>query len=605
MPADRPPAATDASVDGVLHDVFGFTEFRPNQREIVEAVLAGRDVFAVMPTGGGKSLCYQLPARLLPGTCVVISPLIALMKDQVDAARANGLAAACLNSSQSGEERAATQEDLRAGRLDLLYVAPERLAAGGFLNSLKSLDLAFFAIDEAHCISEWGHDFRPDYLQLSRLAEEFPGTPIAAFTATATEQVADDIRRKLGLRDPFQIRASFNRKNLFYQITPRDKAHGQILDFLRERQGQSGIIYRTSRKNVENTAAFLSENGIPALPYHAGLESDVRARNQEQFVRDEVPVIVATIALGMGIDKPNVRYVIHADLPKNPEGYYQETGRAGRDGDPAHCLLLYSAGDVSKQMHFIREIPGEEERANAERLLWSMVGMASLHGCRRKRLLAYFGEELEEENCGGCDICTGDAETVDATRDAQMLMSAVVRTGQRFGINHVIDVVTGANTEKIRQFGHDEIKTYGVGKDQPKGHWRFILDNLLGAGALVQVADPYPHLELTEKGDGILRRGETFEVLRQKKSRTRERRAAAAPSGPYDQELFATLKELRTALAQEEGVPPYIIFSDRSLREMAAAWPKDEASMLAVHGVGQSKMERYGAKFLEAIRAAG
>ncbi|MEM7147018.1 MAG: DNA helicase RecQ, partial [Verrucomicrobiota bacterium] len=599
---------TEADTEGALEEVFGFSGFREHQGEIVEAVLAKRDVFAVMPTGGGKSLCYQLPARLMEGTCVVVSPLISLMKDQVDAARANGLKAAYVNSSQEAEERAAALRALYAGELELLYLAPERLAVGDFLESLGEAQVSFFAIDEAHCISEWGHDFRPDYLVLSNLVKVFPDVPVAAFTATATARVADDIREKLGLRDPFEVRASFNRPNLFYQVELKEKLNDQLYGFLRDREGQSGIIYRTTRKSVEETAAFLTRKGIKALPYHAGLEPEVRAANQEAFNRDEVPVVVATIAFGMGIDKPNVRFVVHGDLPKNMEGYYQETGRAGRDGDKSHCQLYFSRGDVAKMMYFIRDIEDARERETAERLLWEMVRFAEVHVCRRRKLLEYFGESYPEENCGACDVCTGDVETVDATRDAQIVMSAMLRTGQRFGAVHVIDVVTGADTARVRQFGHEEVKTYGAGADRPKKYWRYVIDNLLAQEALCQVGDPYPHLEVTGKGEGILRGGASFEVLRQKEAKGRARAASRGGGGgskgeelDYDRGLFKELKALRKAIADEENVPPYVVFGDRALREMAAYLPETSGAFLEINGVGQTKLDRYGERFLGGI----
>ncbi|MEM8955666.1 MAG: DNA helicase RecQ [Verrucomicrobiota bacterium] len=592
-------------IGGTLEEVFGFSGFREHQGEIVEAVLANRDVFAVMPTGGGKSLCYQLPARLMGGTCVVVSPLISLMKDQVDAARANGLAAAYVNSAQEADERSAAMRSFYGGELELLYLAPERLAVGDFLESLRETQVSFFAIDEAHCISEWGHDFRPDYLVLSRLVKEFPDIPVAAFTATATARVAEDIRAKLGLRDPFEVRASFNRSNLFYQVTPKEKLNDQLYGFLRDRGGQSGIIYRTTRRSVEETAAFLTRKGIKALPYHAGLEPEIRAANQEAFNRDEVTVVVATIAFGMGIDKPNVRFVVHGDLPKNMEGYYQETGRAGRDGDASHCQLFFSRGDVAKMMYFIRDIEDERERETAERLLWEMVRYAEVHVCRRRKLLEYFGEAYTEENCGACDVCTGEVATVDATRDAQIVMSAIFRTGQRFGAVHVIDVVTGADTARVRQFGHDQVKTYGVGADQPKKYWRYVIDNLLAQEALCQVGDPYPHLEVTEKGDGILRGRAVFEVLRQREGRGSvggtPRGGSKGESLDYDRGLFKELKALRKAIADEENVPPYVVFGDRALREMAFYLPETAGGFLEINGVGQTKLDRYGERFMEVI----
>ncbi len=477
------PAARN--IDSVLEETFGFKEFRPHQRELVEGILEQRDTFGIMPTGGGKSLCYQLPSVLTDGCAIVVSPLIALMKDQVDAALANGIRAACANSSMSTGERSAVEQAYRDGELDLLYLAPERLASAGILERLRDCPNgapAFFAIDEAHCLSEWGHDFRPDYLVLGTLRDTFPNTPIAAFTATATQKVAADIESRLQLRSPIKVHASFDRHNLFYEVRAKRDWETQLVEFLRERQGQSGIIYRTTRKSVEATAALLNQNGIPARAYHAGMDPDDRSATQDAFIRDDAAIIVATIAFGMGIDKSDVRFVVHGDLPKNIESYYQETGRAGRDGEPSHCLLLYSSGDAVKQRRFIDDIANEAERQRSSELLREMERFASVPSCRRRSLLRYFEEDYTRENCGNCDYCAGEFKEVDATRDAQILLSAIVRSGERFGAVHVCDIVTGANTAKIRQFNHQGLKTYGAGKSQPKTYWRSLLDALIGAG---------------------------------------------------------------------------------------------------------------------------
>ena len=599
---------TEASATGrdgtlaALSRVFGFRTFRPNQEAIVRAVMDGRDVFAVMPTGGGKSLCYQLPAHLLPGTCVVISPLISLMKDQVDAAKANGLRAEYLNSSQEPAEQGFVLRRLADAELDLVYIAPERFAMDGFVAALKAIPLCLFAVDEAHCISEWGHDFRPDYLSLSMIAEQFPRVPIAAFTATATVRVGSDIVERLGLRKPFSVRASFNRPNLFYQVLPKDNVRRQLLAFLRERSGQSGIIYRTTRNSVEQTAAQLSKEGIAALPYHAGLDTDVRKRHQEAFNRDEVEVIVATIAFGMGIDKSNVRFVIHADLPKNIEGYYQETGRAGRDGEPAHCLLLFGRGDIPKIRYFIDQVPDQTERSVAAGKLNQMVSYASVNACRRGRLLGYFGEKLEDDNCGGCDVCSGQVERVDAATDARIAMSAIVRTGQRFGAAHVADVITGADTEKVRDFRHDQIKTYGAGKERPKRYWRTVLDNLLAQGFLRQTDGRFPVPVLTERGMELLTRGGSFHILRAKEAPPAKAKRPRGEVIDYDPDLFDRLRKLRTKLARARGVPPYVVFSDRTLHEMAHDRPTSADQMRQITGVGDRKLEQYGEAFLAEIR---
>jgi ATP-dependent DNA helicase RecQ len=609
--ASRPDA--DACLAALSH-TFGYSTFRPHQREIVESILAGRDVFAVMPTGGGKSLCYQLPANILPGTAVIISPLIALMKDQVDAARENNLAADYLNSSLTSAEATAVFRRMYAGSLDLLYISPERFALDSFVESLKKVPIAFFAVDEAHCLSEWGHDFRPDYLALSGMRRHFPGIPIAAFTATATSVVGRDILARLGLQDPYLVRASFNRPNLFYEVRPKRQVEAQILDWLEEHPEEPGIIYRTTRDAVEKTAAYLSGRGLRALPYHAGLPQESRQRNQEAFNRDEAQIMVATIAFGMGIDKSNVRFVIHADLPKNLEGYYQETGRAGRDGDPSLCLLFYGGGDIPKLRHFMDQIQDEREREQCLRKLNQMADFASRFQCRRRQLLAYFEEAWPGENCGSCDVCTGRAETADATREAQMVLSALVRTGERFGAGHIVDVLLGADTRKVRELGHDRIKTYGVGKHRDKGYWRSLIGELTGRGFLALDDGPYPVLKLTEACLPLLRGEARLDILDLPKAKPRTRADGAFREDPGtdgrlgtsegpDGELFDRLRVLRKALAQRQGVPPYIVFSDKTLHEMSRHKPVTLSALRGISGVGDAKRDRYGTDFVQEIRA--
>ena len=603
----------------VLRTLFGFPSFRPNQEEIVRAVLARQDAFVVMPTGGGKSLCYQLPARILPGTCMVISPLISLMKDQVDAACAAGLRAASLNSAQPAGERAGVWRRLQRGELELLYISPERFAMPSFIDELKRLPLSFVAVDEAHCISEWGHDFRPDYLNLSQIVPQFPSLPVAAFTATATMRVQRDIIARLGLRSPHVVRASFDRPNLFYRIVPKTRPERQILDFVRGRPRESGIVYRMSRKSVEETAALLAASGIEALPYHAGLDDETRAGNQDAFNLDRVRVIVATIAFGMGIDKSDVRFVLHGDLPKSIENYYQETGRAGRDGEPAQCLLLYGRGDFAKILRFVEQIEDENEHRHALRRVSAMGKFAEVYACRRKFLLSYFGETYPRDDCGACDVCGGEVERVDVTREAQIVLSAIVRTGERFGVTHIVDVVVGADTQRIRQLGHDSVRTYGAGHDREKRFWRTLIDNLLAQGMIVQSDGEYPVIRIQPEGREVLRgKGSVFGTRLREKPReapTKRRRVAGerpsdaaagrhgALEGPHDEELFERLRELRQRLAREQGVPPYVVFSDRTLREMARVLPATEAEMAFVTGVGSYKLARYGAVFLEVIRA--
>ena len=582
----------------VLRKDFGFQSFRPNQEGIMRGILDGRDVFTVMPTGGGKSLCYQLPAMIMEGTTVIISPLIALMKDQVDAALENGIPAAFMNSSMSAQEISAVYRRLRSGEVKLLYIAPERFAMPHFLETLKTFLVSLFAIDEAHCVSEWGHDFRPDYLSLSIIPKAFLHTPVAAFTATATLMVQEDIIRRIGLRNPHVVRASFNRENLFYEVRPKQKIELQILEFLMKHKDGPGIIYRTTRDAVMTTAGFLVSKGIKALPYHAGLSPRERTRNQEAFNRDEAQVVVATIAFGMGIDKSNVRFVIHGDLPKNVEAYYQETGRAGRDGEPARCLLFFSRGDIPKIRYFIDQITEASERSAAIEKLNQMAGYASHNICRRKQLLGFFGEDYPEGKCTGCDICEGSAELIDITVDAQIVMSAASRTGQRFGVGHIVDMVTGSDTKRIRELRHNEIKTYGVGKNKNKEHWRSIIHELLAQDIMEQEGGPYPVLKITRKGlDVLCGREKAFGLKREE--------AGASLAGgrvEYDEALFERLRALRKQIAEENEVPPYIIFSDRTLHEMCRRFPAALADMRTINGVGGVKLERYGEDFVREIK---
>ncbi len=580
-----------------LETTFGYSSFKPNQEEIITSILNGRDVFAAMPTGGGKSLCYQLPAMLLPGLTVVISPLIALMKDQVDAATENGIAAGYINSSLSFEDADIVFSMLKNEKLKLLYIAPERFAVKGFINRLQNVSLSHISVDEAHCVSEWGHDFRPDYLSLSRLREHFPDIVISAFTATATKKVQKDIIIHLKLKTPLCIRASFNRKELYYNITRKSNANQQILEFAREHSGESGIIYRTTRKDVESTSAYLKQHGIASLPYHAGLPDTDRKKNQNLFKKDEVDIVVATIAFGMGIDKSNVRFVIHGDLPKSIESYYQETGRAGRDGELSHCLLLYSRGDTGKIQYHIRNIENEEEQIRARKNLSRMISYAETSVCRRKQLLSCFDEAFPGD-CGMCDSCNDEIERVDGTVEAQKVLSAIKMIDERFGINYIIDIVRGANTARIRQNGHDQLSTYGVGKDESKDHWHAIIDELLGQDCIFRDEDQYGILRIKERGKQILFGKETLSVaMRQhvKKSKVEVEYEKG------DEALFAILKNLRLKIAREKGLPPYMIFSDKTLREMCIKLPRTKNSFLDINGVGQVKLDSYGDDFLGCI----
>jgi ATP-dependent DNA helicase RecQ len=583
-----------------LRKVFGFREFRPNQESIVRAILEKRDVFAVMPTGGGKSLCYQLPALLLPGTCMVISPLIALMKDQVDGALSNGIRAAFLNSSQTTGERDEVMRCLLSNSLDLIYVAPERFILDHFRETLSRLHLSMAVIDEAHCISEWGHDFRPDYLSLSALVTLFPETPVAAFTATATLRVQQDILAKLALRNPLIVRASFDRPNLCYDVCFKDNVEAQLVTLLKSNPGKAGIIYRTSRKSVSDTATMLQAKGFRALPYHAGLSDADRKRNQEAFIRDEADVMVATIAFGMGIDKSNIRFVIHADLPKSIENYYQETGRAGRDGEPAQCTLLFAQGDIPKIRFFIDSMLDATEREKALGALSKVIAFASTSVCRRRTLLDYFGESYPHDNCSSCDICLGSREVVDVTLEAQMVLSAIVRTEERFGATHIVDIVSGSQNKKIFDFGHDRLKTYGVGKGHDKKYWRRLIDELLAQKVINKSEGLYPTLFLLPKAARILRHEEHIDIVRvleKKKGQLLPKESEA----PYDSQLFELLRSLRKQIADEHGIPPYVVFSDRTLHDMAANFPRTAEAMLTVSGVGEVKLERYGRQFLRLI----
>jgi ATP-dependent DNA helicase RecQ len=587
----------------LLKQYFGFSSFRPFQEEIIRHVLAGRDVLAVLPTGGGKSLCFQLPALAMPGLAVVVSPLIALMKDQVDSLRAAGVAATFLNSSLTPEASGQRLRGLRLGEYRLLYVAPERLMLGGFLDDLRSWNPSLIAIDEAHCISEWGHDFRPEYRQLGQLQARFPKVPLMALTATATERVRADILSLLNLREPGVFVASFNRPNLFYRVSPKAKPYHQTLAYLRKHPQDSGIVYCQSRKTCESLAAKLCADGVLACPYHAGLPSEARSKNQELFLRDEVRVVCATIAFGMGINKPNVRFVIHYDLPKNIEGYYQETGRAGRDGLPAECWLLFSSGDVVKQTRFIDEKPDLDEQRHAREQLRRMVHYAEIADCRRASLLGYFGETYAEGNCGGCDNCLAPRASYDGTIDAQKFLSCVYRirekSGMSVGMRHVVEVLLGADTEKIRRWGHERISTYGIGKEHDLARWQEIGRELIRLGLLRQTSDQFSVLELSTAGLTALKQRQIVSLTQPAATV----KAAARRSGAIecDEALFERLRKLRKKLADELDVPAYIVFSDATLRQMARDYPADERDLSRISGVGRKKLEEFGSAFLSEI----
>jgi len=605
-----PSPSHTGRLPALLKQIFGYDSFRPLQQDIMAATLDGLDTVAILPTGAGKSLCYQLPALARDGLTVVVSPLIALMKDQVDQLHAVGVAATYLNSTLDPTELRSRHDDLDAGKFQLLYVAPERLLAGDFPRKLAGWNIAAIAVDEAHCISEWGHDFRPEYRQLATLRERFPGVPFIALTATATPRVREDIIGQLRLREPRVFISSFNRPNLSYRVLPKSKPERQIWEFAAARPQDAGIVYCQSRKATESFASMLRNEGISAVAYHAGMEAAERTKNQEAFLRDEARVVCATVAFGMGINKPNVRWVIHADLPKNVEGYYQETGRAGRDGLPADCLLLYSRGDVVKQLRFLDEITDEQAHAIARSQLDQMTGYAEDEGCRRGHLLGYFGEDWPHENCGGCDSCLSPRETYDATIDCRKFLSCVFRIRQHggftTGLQHIADVLAGGDTEKIRRWKHDTLSTYGIGRDRPRAEWVALGRQLLRLDLIRQSQDGFSTIALTEAGRAALKDGRTFALSRPPASaRNQNSAGTAAKAGeiPCDDGLFAALRELRKQLADARDVPPYVVFSDVSLRHMARAYPEDPAALLTIPGVGERKLADFGAPMLAAIAA--
>ena len=590
-----------------IHDLlktrFGYDQFRPLQAEIIRTVLDGNDALVLMPTGGGKSLCYQLPALCLDGLTLVVSPLIALMKDQVDALRANGIAAAFVNSTVPPREARETLAEARVGRLKILYIAPERLAVPGFSDFLRSVRVSQIAIDEAHCISEWGHDFRPDYRNLRILRERFPDTPVMALTATATAQVRDDIVEQLAIPNARRFVASFDRRNLTYTVRPKRRAFEALLELLRQHSDGSAIVYCLSRQNTEDLAADLSDEGIQALPYHAGLEPAVRRTTQDRFIRDEVRVVTATIAFGMGIDKPDVRLIVHYHLPKTLEGYYQETGRAGRDDLPSTCVLFYGASDRHALTGFIEQIEDETERARAWEKLRQMVRYSELQTCRRVFLLDYFGESYDRPSCDGCDMCLSEREEFDATEIAQKVLSAIIRTGQRFGVAHVIQVLRGSRERRLLSLGHDRLSVYGVARDHTRAQLNEIVGLLEGAELVQRSADQFRTLAVTPRGLDFLRQREPLTLTRVKPvevdaSRSRPR----VEDLDFDRDLFARLRDLRFRLAQARNVPPYVIFGDRSLQEMAHYLPQSRESFSHISGVGRVKLDEFAQDFLAEIR---
>ena len=589
---------------GTLRKYFGYDSFRPLQEEIIQDALAGRDVFALMPTGGGKSLCFQLPALLREGLTIVVSPLISLMKDQVDALRATGVAATFLNSALDRHEAVERLRGLNHGQYRLLYVAPERLMLDTFLERALNWNITQIAIDEAHCISEWGHDFRPEYRQLKKLRRHLPDVPIMALTATATERVRKDIVGQLHLDKARCYVASFNRPNLTYRVVPKSSPYEQLLTLIRTRPDESGIVYCASRKTAESLAAKLNGDGINAKPYHAGLEPKQRTKHQELFLRDDVRVITATIAFGMGINKPNVRFVVHHDLPKNIESYYQETGRAGRDGLPSECVLLFSASDVVKQRRFIEE-KSEKEQQIAHEQLRTMIAYAETRECRRVTLLKYFGEDFSPP-CEGCDNCLSPRETFDGTVPAQKFLSCVYRIHEKhgfgFGLNHIVDVLSGADTEPIRQRGHDQLSTFGIGRDLKRNAWQSIGRELLRLGLVAAAPGKFATLQVTDAGLNTLRERKPITLTTPFEGETKKRRKSRAGEIECDEALFEQLRIVRRKLADERDVPAYVIFSDVSLREMARVYPTTEEDFGRIPGVGEHKLRDFAQPFLAEIK---
>ena len=594
----------------LLKQVFGYDEFRPLQQDIMVSSLEGRDTVAILPTGAGKSLCYQLPALVRNGLTVVVSPLIALMKDQVDQLHTAGVGATFLNSSLDAAAQRQRTRGLAEGQYKLLYIAPERVMLGDFLNQLARWRVEALVVDEAHCISEWGHDFRPDYRNLNELRAAHPKVPIVALTATATPQVRDDIVTQLQLRDPEIFLSSFNRPNLSYRVVPKEKAARQVWSFASARPEDSGIVYCQSRKSTESMALMLREAGLPAIAYHAGMDAEERTKNQEAFIRDEARIVCATVAFGMGINKPNVRYVIHAELPKNVEGYYQQTGRAGRDGLAADCLMLFSRGDMMKHIAFLEEITNLQTRQVARRQLDQMVAYADAPTCRRAYLLGYFGEEWPADNCGNCDNCLEPRETWDATIETQKLLSCIYRISQKssfsVGWRHLADVLVGAKTERVLKWGHETLSTYGIGKEKSREEWITVGRQLALLGLAEVGADKFPTVSLTEKGMATLRQRTVVHLTRQpepdlKAAVAAPGRLAKAGDIPCDDGLFHQLRVLRKTLADARNVPPYVIFSDVTLRYIGREYPRSPADFLRIPGVGERKLAEFGDTFMGAV----
>jgi ATP-dependent DNA helicase RecQ len=595
----------------ILQSVFGYTRFRDPQQAIVEHVADGGDALVLMPTGGGKSLCYQIPALLRQGTGIVVSPLIALMQDQVDALREAGVAAAYLNSSLDAQQQREVERQLLAGELNLLYVAPERLLTSRFLDLLERTEVALFAIDEAHCVSQWGHDFRPEYRELTILHRRFPSVPRIALTATADPRTREEIVERLALQQARQFVSSFDRPNIRYVVAQRHNPRSQLTSFLEGHRGDAGIVYCLSRRKVDETAQWLSDAGIAALPYHAGLDAAKRASNQQRFLREDGVVMVATVAFGMGIDKPDVRFVVHLDLPRSMEGYYQETGRAGRDGLPANAWMIYGLSDVVTMSQMIAQSESADERKRVERQkLESLLAYAEATRCRREVLLGAFGEDFHGP-CGRCDNCIDPPKTWDATVSAQKALSAVYRSGQRFGSGHVIDILRGIDNERMSQLGHDRLTTFGIGADMDEKQWRSVFRQLLASGLLATDAEGFGTLRLTASSRDVLVGDKSVHMREEtrparKASRRRDSQLVTGASlgiEAYEQPMWEALRTLRSKLAKQHGVPAYVIFHDATLLAMLRALPETEEDLASISGIGEAKLKRYGRDFLDVINA--